>query len=112
VSFDRGFALPEALVATTLLVVGVLSLAQIFTLAARADRTAHHLTVGSVLASQKIEELRSSPGNVPAEGIDRLDEFTRRWTVTAFGADPSIAVIEVSVTPGGVRVVTLRARAP
>jgi Tfp pilus assembly protein PilV len=110
---DRGFALLEALVASTLLVVGVLSLAQIFTLAARANVTAHQLTVASVLAAQKIEELRSSPWSTSAEGVDRIQEFTRRWSVTPLGVDPSsTAVIQVSVTPGAVRLITLRARAP
>ena len=110
---DDGFALLEALVASTLLVVGVLSLVQIFTLAARADITARHLTVGSMLAAQKIEELRSSPWSAPTEGIDRLDEFTRRWSVTPLPLDPSsTAVIQVSVTPGAVRMVTLRTRPP
>ena len=110
---DRGFALPDALLATALLVVGVLSLLQIVALAARADRAARHLTVGSVLAAQKIEELRSTPWSVPAEGVDRIEEFTRRWSVTPFSVDPSYtAVIQVSVTPGAVRLVTLRARRP
>jgi Tfp pilus assembly protein PilV len=110
---DRGFALPDALLATALLVVGVLSLLQVVVLAARADRAARQLTVGSILAAQKIEELRSTPWSVPAEGVDRIEEFTRRWSVSAFDADPSFtAVIEVSVTPGAVRLVTLRARGP
>jgi Tfp pilus assembly protein PilV len=109
----RGFALPEALIASALLVVGVLSLGQIFTLAARADVTAHRLTVASVLAAQKIEELGSSPWSVPAEGVDRIAEFTRRWSITPLPVDPSTtAVIQVSVTPGAVRLITLRARAP
>jgi Tfp pilus assembly protein PilV len=110
---DRGFALLEALVASTLLVVGVLSLVQIFTLAARADVTARHLTMGSVLAAQKVEELRSSPWSVPAEGIDRIAEFTRRWSVTPLAINPSsTAVIQVSVTPGDVRMATLQTRPP
>ena len=110
---DRGFALLEALVGSTLLVVGVLSLAQIFTLAARANITAHQLTVASVLAAQKIEELRSSPWTTSADGVDRIQEFTRRWSVTPLGIDPSsTAVIQVSVTPGAVRLTTLRTRAP
>jgi Tfp pilus assembly protein PilV len=110
---DRGFALPDALLASTLLVVGVLSLTQIFLLAGRANQAARHLTVGSVLAAQKIEELRSTPWSVPAEGVDRIEEFTRRWTVSAFDGDPSFtAVIEVSVTPGAVRLRTLRSRGP
>ncbi len=110
---DRGFALPDALLATALLMVGVLSLLQIVTLAARADRAARQLTVGSILAAQKIEELRSTPWRVPAEGVDRVQEFTRRWSVRPFDGDPSFtAVIEVSVTPGAVRLVTLRSRGP
>ena len=110
---DRGFALLEALVASALLVVGVLSLAQIFTLAARGDVTAHRLTIASVLAAQKVEELRSSSWSVGAEGVDRIGEFTRRWSVTPLGIDPSATtVIQVSVAPGAVRLVTLRARAP
>jgi Tfp pilus assembly protein PilV len=109
---NRGFALLEALVASTLLVVGVLSLAQIFILAARADVTAHRLTVASVLAAQKIEELRSTPWGA-SDGIDRIEEFTRQWSVTPLGIDPSsTSVIQVSVTPGAVRLITLRARAP
>ena len=112
-ALDRGFALLEALVASTLLVVGVLSLVQIFLLAARADVTAHRLTVASVLAAQKIEELRSASWSTSANGVDRIEEFTRRWSVTPLGLDPtSTAVIQVSVTPGAVRLITLRARAP
>ena len=108
---DRGFALPDALLASTLLVVGVLSLTQLFVLAARANRTARHVTVGSVLAAQKIEELRSTEWSVSGEGTDRIDEFTRQWSVAPLGADPmNTAVIEVRVTPGGARLVTLRTK--
>jgi len=108
---DRGFALPDALLASTLLVVGVLSLTQIFTLAIRANATAQHVTVAAVLAAQKIEELRSTPWRVPDEGVDRVEAFTRQWSVAPLGADPAhTAIIQVSVTPGAVRLVTLRAR--
>ena len=108
---DRGFALLDALLASTLLVVGVLSLAQIFALAARANGTARHLTIASVLAAQKIEELRSMPWRVPDEGLDRIAEFTRQWSVAPLGADPAhTAIVQVSVTPGAVRLVTLLAK--
>ena len=106
---DRGFALLDALLASTLLVVGVLSLTQLFVLAARANGTARHMTVGSMLAAQKVEELRSAEWSVRAEGTDRIDEFTRQWTVSPLAVDPSgTAVIDVRVTPGGIRLVTLR----
>jgi Tfp pilus assembly protein PilV len=113
VTSPRGFALLDALLASTLLVVGVLSLTQIFALAARANLTARQLTRGSVLAGQKLEELRSSSPRVPSDGVDRIEEFTRRWSVVPLAADPSrTAVIQVSVTPGAVRFVTLHARGP
>jgi Tfp pilus assembly protein PilV len=46
------------LVATTIMVVGVAALAQLTVLAARANRTAHTMTVAAVLAQQKMEQLR------------------------------------------------------
>jgi Tfp pilus assembly protein PilV len=108
---DHGFALLDALLATALLVVGVLSLLQLFALAARANGTARHLTIASVLAAQKIEELRSTPWHVPSDGADRVAEFTRQWSVSPLEEDPAhTAIIQVSVTPGAVRLVTLRAK--
>jgi Tfp pilus assembly protein PilV len=105
----RGFALLDALLASTLLIVGVLSLVQVFVLAARANRTARSMTIGSMLAAQKVEELRSIPWSARAEGTDRIGEFTRRWAITPLGVDPAnTAVIDVRVTPGGIGLVTLR----
>jgi Tfp pilus assembly protein PilV len=105
----RGFALLDALLASTVLIVCVLSLVQLFVLAARADRTARHLTIGSILAAQKVEELRSTPWSTRGEGVDRIGEFTRRWTVTPLAVDPAnTAVIDVRVAPGGIALVTLR----
>jgi hypothetical protein len=106
---DRGFALLDAFLASTLLIVCVLSLMQVFVLAARANRTARHMTIGSMLAVQKVEELRSLPWSVRGEGTDRIGEFTRRWAITPLGVDPAnTAVLDVRVTPGGVGLVTLR----
>ncbi len=108
---DRGFALLDALLASTLLVVGVLSLTQLFVLGARANRTARHVTVGSMLAAQKLEELRSTEWSVRREGTDRIDEFMRQWSVAPLAVDPAhTAVIDVRVTPGGARLVTLRTK--
>ena len=105
----RGFALLDALFASTVLIVGVLALMQLFVLAARANEAARHMTNGSILAAQKMEELRSAPSNAGSEGTDRIGEFTRQWTFAPFGGDsPNSAVIDVRVTPGGIRLTTLR----
>ena len=61
----------------------MLSLTQIFALAIRANATARHLTVAAVLAAHKVEELRSTPWRVPDEGVDRVEAFTRQWSVRA-----------------------------
>ena len=106
---DRGFALLDALLASTLLIMCVLSLTQLLVLAARANGTARHMTIGSMLAAQKVEELRATAWRVHGEGTDRIDEFTRRWSVAPLGVDPArTVVIDVRVTPGGARLVTLR----
>lgn len=108
---DRGFALLDALFASALLVAGLLALMQIITLAARANETARRLTLGSILAAQKLEELRSLEWRVPDSGVDRVGEFRREWSVSALGVDAAhTAVIDVRVTPGAVRFVTLRVR--
>lgn len=108
---DRGFALLDALFASALLVAGVLALMQIITLAARANETARRLTIGSILAAQKLEELRSVEWRVPDGGTDGVGEFRREWSVLPLDADAAhTAVIDVRVTPGAVRFVTLRVR--
>ncbi len=108
---DRGFALLDALLASALLVAGVLALMQIITLAGRANETARRLTMGSILAAQKLEELRSVEWRVPDGGSDRVGEFRREWSILPFDADAAhTAVIDVRVTPGAVRLVTLRVR--
>jgi Tfp pilus assembly protein PilV len=107
----RGFALVDALLATMILVIGVLSLAQLFALGTRANATAGRVTRASILAAQKIEELRSAPWGAAHSGEDVIDEFTRRWSVGPLPGDPGgTAIIDVSVTPGAVRLVTLRAK--
>jgi prepilin-type N-terminal cleavage/methylation domain-containing protein len=104
-----GFSLVEVLVATAVLTVGVASLAQLFTVSARANRIAKATTMTLLLAQQKAEELRadaavSSPSppetlsaNTPGhfEYIDRIGMaldgqpptppagavYVRRWAV-------------------------------
>jgi len=56
---SRGFSLIEVMVATTVFVVGVVGLAPLFLLAARATSLARTTTYAAVLAQEKMEQLRS-----------------------------------------------------
>ena len=111
-----GFSLVEVLVATGLLVTAIASLAQLFVVATRANLDAADMTWGTMLAAQKLEELRAAP--FPARLVDqsveyldsrgdRLDApasaggraYTRRWWIEPlpFASDTTIAItVDVS----------------
>lgn len=116
---ERGFSLVETLVATAILVVALGALAQLFAYSARANRIARATTLKTLLARQKMEELRLE-ANPPTGGSLEEDvsgfhdagshDYARRWAIEPVGAGPSL-VIRVSVTsalPGDVRLVSIR----
>ncbi len=89
------------MIATTILAVGVASLAQLFTLAIGSNLAATHRTRGVMLAAQKLEELRSLDWDAAlrAGGTDSVGEYGRRWSVDPLPLHPDNAVtIEVLVT--------------
>ena len=57
-SNDRGFSLVETLVATTIMTVALASLAQLFLISTKSNQSARLTTTASVLAQQKMEQLR------------------------------------------------------
>lgn len=134
-SVEQGFSLLDSLIACTVLTVGVLSLAQLFAIAASLNESSRHNTLATVFASQKLEELRTLVD--PAPGADVIDSlghphaasgggppanpaYVRRWTVDPLDVDPAgRSVIEVTVTratarpgPGSraIRIVTVVTR--
>jgi prepilin-type N-terminal cleavage/methylation domain-containing protein len=113
---QRGCSLIEVLVATTILAVGVASLAQLFTVAVVSNIAAMHQTRGAMLAAAKVEELRSLPwgAELQAGDADVVGEFARRWSVEPLGAYPNVAaVVDVRVSWNQLqvgRVVTVKAR--
>jgi prepilin-type N-terminal cleavage/methylation domain-containing protein len=72
----RGFSLLEVLVATTLLTVSLAALAQLFAIATRANRSARATTYSTLLAQQKIEQLRSLAWGFDALGLPLSDTST------------------------------------
>ena len=73
---SRGFSLLEVLVATTIMVVGVAALAQLFVMATRANHRARTTTFAAVLAQQKMEQLRGLTWGFDAIGLPLSDPTT------------------------------------
>jgi type II secretory pathway pseudopilin PulG len=71
-----GFSLIEVIVATGLLATALVSIAQLLTVATRANAAARDVTVATVLASQKLEQLRSLVWAFGADGGPVSDRTT------------------------------------
>ena len=122
----RGFTLVETLIAISITAVAFTSLAQLFVIATRANSDARRATFASILATEKIEQLRSlGPDLGPAGSVslsaniagacDFLDEYgrslgtgtgplpgtvyIRRWSVEPIASDPETFVVQVAVFP-------------
>lgn len=113
----EGFALPEVLVAIALLVGAVVTLAMVVAKSAATNMSARHATLAALLATDKIEELRSVPfgdASLAASAPDALtvdrdgffDEplpgWRRRWSIAGLASSPTEAiVIAVAVSWAG-----------
>jgi prepilin-type N-terminal cleavage/methylation domain-containing protein len=71
-----GFSLLEVIVATSLLTVAVAALAQLFVVAVRANASARTTTYASVLAQQKMEQLRGLTWGFDSLGLPLTDTTT------------------------------------
>jgi hypothetical protein len=72
----RGCSLLEVLVATTIVVVGVMALAQLFALATHANLHAKQTTFTAILAQQKMEQLRGLAWSIDPLGVPVSDLST------------------------------------
>jgi prepilin-type N-terminal cleavage/methylation domain-containing protein len=70
---ERGFSLIEVLIAAGLLATALMAVAELFGIAARSNIAARNTTAASVLAAQKIEELRALSWGVDAAGLPTVD---------------------------------------
>jgi hypothetical protein len=66
----------EVLIATTILTAAVVSLAQLFVIATRANSSARAATYASVLAQQKMEQLRGLAWGFDPQGLPFSDVST------------------------------------
>jgi len=122
----RGFTLVETMIAISIVAVALTALAQLFMIAAQADADARRASFASILATQKIEQLRSLGADLDQQGstslganvagaCDFLDEYgrslgsgssplpgtvyIRRWSVEPIASDPDTFVLQVAVFP-------------
>lgn len=112
--FKRGFSLIEALIAISVLAVGIVALLEAFPLGAHLQNSAQMTNVGVQLAQAKMEELNSlsygdlSIGTITEDyGFDSdfptfkretvIDLFDPNNTSTPPGSDLGIKKIEISV---------------
>src|SRR4029077_6350842 len=68
----RGFTLVETLVAISITALALTSLAQLFVIATRANTDARRATFASILATEKIEQLRSLGADLAPQGDPSL----------------------------------------
>jgi prepilin-type N-terminal cleavage/methylation domain-containing protein len=72
-----GFSLIEVLIATSIIAIALTALAQLLTVATRANVAARATTGAAIAARQKMEELRSLAWGVDAFGFDVSDDGLR-----------------------------------
>jgi type II secretory pathway pseudopilin PulG len=131
---EDGFSLIETLIAAMLVIVALASLAQLFVIAVAANRAAGSVTLATILAREKMEEIISIDEDgvhANADGVDFADAqgrplgtgllpppgsvYTRRWQSAAVSHQPAARVAQVWVTPTAnrsgaelIRIVTLK----
>ena len=108
----NGFSLVESLFACVILATALLSIGYLSNSAVTMLTDARTRTLATILASAKVEELRTS--NAPAAGGDVVDSegqvpspqssyrFDRRWSVTPVSANVQILNVVVTPFPRGV----------
>lgn len=91
---DQGFSLIEVLVALGLVVILITSLAQLFALATMSNVAARARTMATLLAEEKLEELRELPFGFDSAGAPATD-LTTDTTGDLFAGGG------IGLTPGG-----------
>ena len=133
---QRGFSLIETILATSLLAIALVSLAQFVAASSHTGAVARTRTATTLMAEQKMEQIRALPwatlAAMPRAGVDYLDAsgqercvqaatpcgdavYTRRWSAAPAPLLTGMLIITVEVEPigqghGRSALVTARAR--
>jgi type II secretory pathway pseudopilin PulG len=101
---EAGFSLAEVMVATGIMAAALVTLAQLFGVATRTNIGSRNTTYASVLAEQKVEELRSLTWGFDPLGLPMTDTSTNTGvdpeTQDGTGLQPSPITALQEDTPG------------
>jgi len=81
VARDGGFSILEVLIASTIMIAGAASLAQLFFASTRTNQAAKNTSLSAMLAQQKMEQLRSLAWGFDLLGLPSTDTTTDTTTV-------------------------------
>jgi type IV pilus assembly protein PilV len=99
---NKGFTLIEILAAVVIFTVGLLGVAGLTMVIIRGNTFSSMLTTATVLAQDKLEELRETTYAAIASGSDTAVEnnvnYTRVWNITDDAPATGMKTIEVTVS--------------
>jgi prepilin-type N-terminal cleavage/methylation domain-containing protein len=105
---EGGFTIIEILIALLVLLIGMAGVLSLQLTSVEATSFSRHATEASVLAEDKMEQLRTVPLAVLTDGTDQVDArgvidaeglYTRTWTID--GASPRRVEVTVSWSERG-----------
>ena len=73
---EGGFSLVETIIASSVMIAGAITLAQLFVMSTRSNVAAKSTSIAAVLAQQKLEQLRSLEWGFDALGLPSTDTTT------------------------------------
>jgi prepilin-type N-terminal cleavage/methylation domain-containing protein len=94
---EGGFSLVEVLVATVILTVGLIAVAQMFVISTAQNMSSRRVTTTAVLAQQKIEQLRALAWGFDEFGLP-VSDYASDITVTP---PTSAGGVGLQASPGG-----------
>jgi prepilin-type N-terminal cleavage/methylation domain-containing protein len=107
---QRGFTVVEVLIALVVLLIGMAGILSMQLTSVQATAFSRHATEASVLAEDKMEQLRTMPTTALANGTDRVDArgvldpqglYEREWEIGAAAPQLPITVTVRWAEQGG-----------
>ena len=100
-----GFTLLECLIGCFILSSALLAMAAFVVSSMKANEQANQIQTASVVMEAKMEELRSIPPTLLANGNDTVQEgnvnYTRTWTIASAGGNLKTVNIKVDIGSTG-----------